>query len=1274
MPNKLLLKAPSTQEAPKPETPSDVGAGWKIAALLTRLGSGALGSTLAIEPGLGSLAGAGIGGAGEAAAEYLEGSPISKSRIATEAGLSAIPMSFIFKEGRPVASALRGAAQVELGNVARRKAAGGDYLPSTAGEIAMDLGSTALGGGIGYHVGTKAQNIKPKAPAAPTGPTPKTVFTKAMANQPLTPAEHAIAATELEKTTNAKPKNFGELAKQKTEVEQAHAAANVLKANEAKAVDTASNTVETKLNQSLAPILRKKAGIVSDLDKGIADAQKVGTTNRKINLAVDVKTAKAEDAADLARMKETSPAAIDKAQGAAVKDARAFNKTEAKPLQDFLKDIEKEKAVAEKARIEQASRAEIQRKIDAGELEPGDTSVSESLRAKNKNGVGSKSASTRYIKPVELDEEGNPIPRGGGAVGNVPGGRIPKGPAFNDEFGTKDQAFAVAKSLKGKVIATRTGYRVVPREAAGREVLEVQTKALAPPKAEPVAAAPIAATPPPPPPAGEAPPPPTEPPAPVSPKPKKPKGTGPRGPNSVVEASAPLSSGLHPDVEAEIRRMGEEMDNFEFTDQSWSPTAKKKGTGGGDYDIYGKVPGAPVYHDIIAGGGNGSRGNVRAAISKVLAGGTPNNNTKSIEEVAKMRLRGEKSVSAPWLPPGAGAVPKASAALSDEIPADLSKYIDEASLDASSEEADKLIGKGKALEDQTLPGTENVRGTENPHPSVAGVKFPTAPIKGPSGVIEPEQASLLGSKPPSAPPPVEDLFAPSKEPIAAAPVRFSKSPLEAAGKHYETLQAGTKSGEIPEIPGVPRQVQPARVAGRAAGRLAKETGVAKDAATAQNLEADLEALKNDPSLLQKFLRGESGSMNPMTAIHLATGAGGAAIGAYENPDDPLTGGILGGMAGVAAPSAIQQLMKMRSGGGGGKGFNISSIVDRLPNWQRASLLSDPRNLAINTFAGPWGSGVMGSLEEWASGNPEGKQALGEMLNLPRWGKRFWHSLGEARNRIGENERADYTNVGPKNLLDTVMEFPAVNMTAGDMATRDSLMAGGMGEELAREKTLTSEPKAANARDYVHFGKAQDDFGNRSVLSQLMLPFKRTIANILAATPDRTPALGSLVNLYRASKGLPTLTGQEQLARQGIGTAVIGGAYVLGKMTPPEMDKQLKIHNLVSNLGGQYGLLAGAAFAAGQAAAAGTSQSGNIVKTIGQSVPLPSTSVIEDLLRPGAKVATGEPLTYKDIPQTFIPKIASWAVAPLARVLQSGEPSSTQEASPAAPYVIPRLRK
>lgn len=154
--NKFAFQGPT----PEPSFLDRLG-GWRGAA-----GAGIRAvSGVAAAPG--GWEGAGIGGLGELGAELAEGSDVNLKRIGVEAGLGAVPFGAILKEGRPVASAIRGAAHSGVGSIGRQLAETGTIDPSTVGVQAATGG--VLTGALAKLFGKAAAPLaKPLEPIIET--------------------------------------------------------------------------------------------------------------------------------------------------------------------------------------------------------------------------------------------------------------------------------------------------------------------------------------------------------------------------------------------------------------------------------------------------------------------------------------------------------------------------------------------------------------------------------------------------------------------------------------------------------------------------------------------------------------------------------------------------------------------------------------------------------------------------------------------------------------------------------------------------------------------------------------------------------------------------------------------------------------------------------------------------------------------------------------------------------------------------------------------------
>jgi hypothetical protein len=228
-------------------------------------------------------------------------------------------------------------------------------------------------------------------------------------------------------------------------------------------------------------------------------------------------------------------------------------------------------------------------------------------------------------------------------------------------------------------------------------------------------------------------------------------------------------------------------------------------------------------------------------------------------------------------------------------------------------------------------------------------------------------------------------------------------------------------------------------------------------------------------------------------------------------------------------------------------------------------------------------------------------------------------------------------------LDEAMSYPAVRMFAGDLTSRGHIADAGASEELAQKITLTNEPRRIITKKAADFGK------HGSALGTALLPFVRTAANIAESGAERTPGLAYLINTF----GDPSLrvSRTDIAVQQAMGTAVYYTAYKIGQSVDPDTAKQTKMTTLISNLGGQYAMLAGAGFIAGQSSRRGDTFGAALGKSIvdpyngiASSIPLPTTQALVETLKPYLDTMAGKPPESKRdyIPDMAVPKILPFA--------------------------------
>ena len=128
-----------------------------------------------------------------------------------------------------------------------------------------------------------------------------------------------------------------------------------------------------------------------------------------------------------------------------------------------------------------------------------------------------------------------------------------------------------------------------------------------------------------------------------------------------------------------------------------------------------------------------------------------------------------------------------------------------------------------------------------------------------------------------------------------------------------------------------------------------------------------------------------------------------------------------------------------------------------------------------------------------------------------------------------------------------------------------------------------------------------------------MPFHRTQFNAIESGLERFPILGPLFGRM-INEVPPTL--RQEITRQGMSGAIGAGAYLLGSYIDPEVAKRWQIGKFVSNMSGQFGMIARAGFMAGQLAQEGASpiqQGTKLLTTAVKEAPLPTYDAFTDMI-------------------------------------------------------------
>ena len=482
--------------------------------------------------------------------------------------------------------------------------------------------------------------------------------------------------------------------------------------------------------------------------------------------------------------------------------------------------------------------------------------------------------------------------------------------------------------------------------------------------------------------------------------------------------------------------------------------------------------------------------------------------------------------------------------------------------------------------------------------------------------------------------------APAAVPLAEAPAVPAAAPA----------RGGLLGRLMGEGSGAPAPVDNPQLAALRQRYEAIQNPAARERFTAGLPLEDFQALQTALGTRPGF-RSEIGGIDPTLLARLGLGAAGAAVGGAMDPlDNELASALVGGAFGAALPSIATQMSKigplLESNPQAtpdvkswaqtlttpeGIVQNLKDLANTLPSVMRGNLLAS-ENIIGNAGVGPWTSGVHFALERIAMGDPDGWRVLSDMHPV-KWAQRYRQHLGEAQKLVGEWERAGGPLVGEAGtMIEKVAAVPGTLMAGGDLATRIPI-AERFGEETARRATLTGEPELAPVAGIINYQRSGGP------VAQMLLPFARTLGNLVEEGLHRTPVLGSLTQQFRPKADPADL----QLIKQLFGGASAGGGYLAGQQMDnivsmlPGDDTQNKrfLRNILSNAAGPNAVLANAGLAAGMASDAGrtpTQQVGLGLRAGIEDMPLPSTDPLTSMLQP----LTSEP-GKEQIPGGILPQ-------------------------------------
>lgn len=352
--------------------------------------------------------------------------------------------------------------------------------------------------------------------------------------------------------------------------------------------------------------------------------------------------------------------------------------------------------------------------------------------------------------------------------------------------------------------------------------------------------------------------------------------------------------------------------------------------------------------------------------------------------------------------------------------------------------------------------------------------------------------------------------------------------------------------------------------------------------------------------------------HPEFGIKAALIAGGALTGAMTNEENPVLGALMGAGAGWTAgkvtsmlkqikinPTEIPGLDKAIKSDERVRDFVMKNAWELVPHVQRAHFLMSIPGVPANVIAGPLGAGFFGALTKSLAGDKRGGEALLK-LSSPKHLMDIWKEVGPQAEMLVRKATAgdpSYRAEVGGDILDRLFKLVqqrhgarAEDMTRGyiqgvglwmtraDLTIRKVLIEAGFTEAEARVMTLTSEAEGKIFKSLMDFGRASANKNTKydrllSTLGATVLPFVRTPVNILEQGLHRLPGVGIG---FQAARGVGP---REIVAQQAVSSVLLYGSYLIGLNTSEENAKTVR--RFVSNLGGQYSLVANLGFAAGQ---------------------------------------------------------------------------------------------
>lgn len=633
---------------------------------------------------------------------------------------------------------------------------------------------------------------------------------------------------------------------------------------------------------------------------------------------------------------------------------------------------------------------------------------------------------------------------------------------------------------------------------------------------------------------------------PVAPAPK-PKGKGPKGGPKAPTAAAKAPTGVTPERQAELDAAMRAAGHSEETIARVPHVREQIPATGGATEVVGPTP---AKADLTTA-------EPTPTVVKPAKGKTP----KPAKGVAAVKNQLERVIDVSGEKTAKLAKDKILAALQEELPA-----AEENSNVLNSEHSlAKPKNRGRELSDAAIASQASNGGkgagqlvVRIPGDGTFTVQRNPVAIREFMRRIDRESSSiwsdLKGRAPeggaPEAPPIAQ---APETPPVAApeavgapevpqsgpAPIRFFKSPLEAAGENLGDIKGAKKAGEV--VPEAGRSV-----AGAAAQRINKEAaGQIASGAKSPEEFTHLPQVGQDALFREvaKRMKSEKGAADLESMLRLTGGLAGGLAGYTTDPlDNPTMSAVTGAGLGAIAPSVAKALPQIAP--------RVAPVMEKGLDWankiHNTALLS-PLSVVKKAL------GDVGGLTTAGLMNPSRAGSILKQFVTPE-------GLGNLKSNFKEgfNGPEQEALSGLENFIQKgPMSWAGRTMGGLTKATKGALGEAGFTPEEQAYYTLTAKPQTA-------FGKGAKVFLDTKLMQHIS-PFARIGINRLERGIEFSP-LGLIKNPkeYATAEGVNNI-----FSKAALGSAAGTGAYLA---TPDNFVRDHPVQaSLISAAGGPLGI-------------------------------------------------------------------------------------------------------